>query len=134
MCASPVSRVVSAPGSNSGACRERSLVLRAGSEGASIALPSAVLNPPTATTVTSVTSVLRAGRKAPDSEPEQAPHPRTSEGRVVFANASHERLLGKGGAQMELDHSLATFVRKLGPLPETTTLKQGRHAGVHPDQ
>lgn len=44
--------------------------------------------------------------------------------------ARHERLLGKGGARLELDHYLETFVRKPGALPGATALEQARHAGT----
>ena len=43
---------------------------------------------------------------------------------------SHERLLGKGGARLELDHYLETFVRKPGALPGATALEQARAAGT----
>ena len=43
---------------------------------------------------------------------------------------SHERLLGKGGARLELDHYLETFVRKPGALPGATVLEQARAAGT----
>lgn len=45
------------------------------------------------------------------------------------AVASHERLLGKGGARLELDHYLETFVRKPGAFPGATALEQARNAG-----
>ena len=44
--------------------------------------------------------------------------------------ASHERLLGKGGSRLELDHYLETFVRKPGALPGATALEQARAAGT----
>jgi len=50
------------------------------------------------------------------------------EGRTAVA--SHERLLGKGGARLELDHYLETFVRKPGALPGATALEQARNAGT----
>lgn len=50
--------------------------------------------------------------------------------RAETAVATHERLLGKGGARLGLDHYLETFVRKPGALPGATALEQGRHAGT----
>jgi len=50
------------------------------------------------------------------------------DGRTLVA--LHERLLGKGGARLELDHYLETFVRKPGALPGATALEQARHAGT----
>jgi len=50
------------------------------------------------------------------------------EGRAAVA--SHERLLGKGGTRLELDHYLETFVRKPGAFPGATALQQARAAGT----
>jgi transposase len=46
------------------------------------------------------------------------------------AVAAHERLLGKGGSRLELDHYLETFIRKPGALPGATALQQARAAGT----
>ena len=43
--------------------------------------------------------------------------------------ARHERLPGKSGARLDLDHYLEALVRKPGALPGSTALEQGRAAG-----
>ena len=43
--------------------------------------------------------------------------------------ARHERLPGKSGARLDLDHYLETLVRKPGALPGSTALEQARAAG-----
>jgi hypothetical protein len=43
--------------------------------------------------------------------------------------ARHERLPGKGGARLDLDHYLEALVRKPGALPGATALEQARAAG-----
>lgn len=43
--------------------------------------------------------------------------------------AEHERFMGKGGAQLELDHYLEGLLRKPGALPGETALEQARAAG-----
>ncbi|WP_099252134.1 IS21 family transposase [Mycobacterium sp. shizuoka-1] len=44
--------------------------------------------------------------------------------------ATHERLLTKGGACLDLDHYLEAFVRKPGAFPGATALAQARAAGT----
>ena len=43
--------------------------------------------------------------------------------------ARHERLPGKSGARLDLDHYLEALVRKPGALPGATALEQARAAG-----
>lgn len=43
--------------------------------------------------------------------------------------AEHERFMGKGGAQLNLDHYLEGLLRKPGALPGATALEQARTAG-----
>jgi hypothetical protein len=43
--------------------------------------------------------------------------------------ARHERLPGKAGARLDLDHYLEALVRKPGALPGATALDQARAAG-----
>jgi hypothetical protein len=43
--------------------------------------------------------------------------------------ARHERLPGRGGARLDLDHYLEALVRKPGALPGATALEQARAAG-----
>jgi transposase len=43
--------------------------------------------------------------------------------------ARHERLPGRGGARLDLDHYLEALVRKPGALPGATALEQARSAG-----
>src|SRR5262249_29773277 len=43
--------------------------------------------------------------------------------------ARHERLPGKSGARLDLDHYLEALVRKPGALPGSTALEQARAAG-----
>ena len=45
------------------------------------------------------------------------------------AMARHERLPGKSGARLDLDHYLEALVRKPGALPGATALEQARAAG-----
>jgi hypothetical protein len=45
------------------------------------------------------------------------------------AVARHERLPGKSGARLDLDHYLEALVRKPGALPGSTALEQARAAG-----
>lgn len=44
--------------------------------------------------------------------------------------AHHERLLGRGGSRLELDHYLEALIRKPGALPGATALEQARAAGT----
>ncbi|MGC5629277.1 IS21 family transposase [Georgenia sp. Z1344] len=44
--------------------------------------------------------------------------------------ADHQRLLGKGGSRLELDHYLEALIRKPGALPGATALEQARAAGT----
>src|SRR5262249_10337764 len=44
--------------------------------------------------------------------------------------ARHERLPGKSGARLDLDHYLEALVRKPGALPGSTALEQARAAGA----
>jgi hypothetical protein len=50
------------------------------------------------------------------------------DGRTLVA--THERLLTKGGACLDLDHYLEAFVRKPGAFPGATALEQARAAGT----
>lgn len=50
------------------------------------------------------------------------------DGRTLTAH--HERLLGRGGSRLELDHYLEALVRKPGALPGATALEQARAAGT----
>jgi hypothetical protein len=43
--------------------------------------------------------------------------------------AEHERFMGKGGSQLDLDHYLEGLLRKPGALPGATALEQARAAG-----
>lgn len=43
--------------------------------------------------------------------------------------AQHERFMGKGGSQLDLDHYLEGLLRKPGALPGATALEQARAAG-----
>ena len=43
---------------------------------------------------------------------------------------THERMLTKGGACLDLDHYLEAFVRKPGAFPGATALEQARTAGI----
>lgn len=43
--------------------------------------------------------------------------------------ARHDRLAGKGGSRLELDHYLEALIRKPGALPGATALEQARAAG-----
>lgn len=49
------------------------------------------------------------------------------DGRTLAAR--HERLMGKGGARLDLDHYLEALLRKPGALPGATALEQARTAG-----
>lgn len=50
------------------------------------------------------------------------------DGRIPVA--SHERLLTKGGACLDLDHYLEAFIRKPGAFPGATALEQARATGT----
>lgn len=61
--------------------------------------------------------VRRRCRAAPVNAP--APKPN---------RASHERLSGRGGSRLVLDHCLETLLRKPGAFPGSTPLEQARSA------
>lgn len=50
------------------------------------------------------------------------------DGRTLVA--THERMLTKGGACLDLNHYLEAFVRKPGAFPGATALEQARTAGI----
>ncbi len=49
---------------------------------------------------------------------------------IALSIATHERLMTKGGARLDLDHYLEVFASKPGAFPGATALEQARAAGA----